>query len=170
MLLFGERSEVTESYHNYAKYLGLVNTFFSAQWIFCFVTPTLTFNEWKFFRFEVKLPTWMIDSAVQRCCETFVDKYSKLWEIKNFCTFRFFVHLTRWTAKKTERMKMCVFKNVAFANKTLIISLSIIVSLRHPIFNKECSGDKEQIIFGHIISCKVASYSACYLTNGDYIR
>ena len=27
-----------------------------------------------------------------------------------------------------------------------------------------------QINFRHIISFKVASYSACYLTNGDYIR
>ena len=27
-----------------------------------------------------------------------------------------------------------------------------------------------QIIFSHIISFKVASYSACYSTNGDYIR
>ena len=27
-----------------------------------------------------------------------------------------------------------------------------------------------QIIFSNIVSFKVVSYSACYLTNGDYIR
>ena len=27
-----------------------------------------------------------------------------------------------------------------------------------------------QINFSHIVSFKVASHSACYLTNGDYVR
>ena len=31
----------------------------------------------------------MIDSSVQRCCETFVVKYLKLREIEKFCTFFF---------------------------------------------------------------------------------
>ena len=53
----------------------------------------LTLNARRFFRFEVKLPTWMIESILQRCFETFIDKRLKLWEIKNSCTFRFFVHL-----------------------------------------------------------------------------
>ena len=65
-----------------------------------------TFDVSTFLGFEEKLSNWLADklnSNVQSCFETFVDKYLKLWELKTFHAFRFLWFIL--VHEKTERMK-----------------------------------------------------------------